>query len=256
MNNCAALLAIASLLVSPLASFADHHEQRGLLDKVWTFVPKNGSELQFQKAFAEHAQWRRDNKDPWRRDVYVEVDGPEVGARHARSSDHHWSDFDAYDASAFSAKASAHWNTNVAPHLADIRCTIAKYLPDISNWTEDAPEYRLFQLHRTRVRIGQMQKYIAAVGAIAKVLKDAKWPYHWGFHEFVSGPAPTVLLVLPSMKWADMADPKPDLWETMAGAVGEEKSAQMWADLDATIESTEVTIVRHLPDLTVMAAQK
>ena len=255
IKRYAALLTAATLILSPLATFAEDAQPESIA-KLWTFIPKSGDEVGFMKAFAEHVQWRRDNKDPWHWNVYVQVDGPEVGAYYARSENHSWADFDAYDASPFEAKASEHWNKTVAPHLDAIHSSITKWLPKISNWPEDAPNYNLFQLQAMQLKPGQMVAYTQAVGAVAEALKTAKWPYHWGFDEMVSGGAePSVTLVLPSMKWADMAEPTPNFFDTLVSGLGEEKAAKLMADINATVASTSVTIVRHLPDLEVPAAK-
>src|SRR3990172_10115283 len=110
-----ALSAYVGLLLFTVGSWAAEPPAGGPLDKVWTIVPKKGSEVKFDKAFAEHVQWRRDHKDPWTWEVYVESDGPETGAYFARSGNHNWADFDAYDASDFAAKADVQWNATVAP---------------------------------------------------------------------------------------------------------------------------------------------
>ena len=251
----AAWLTTAALVVCPMAALAQDPQPESIA-KIWTFIPKNGDQAGFEKAFAEHVQWRRDNKDPWHWDVYVQVDGPEVGAYYARSGNHSWADFDAYDASEFVAKASDHWTRTVSPHLDDIHSSITRWLPALSNWPDDAPIYNLFQLQHIQIKPGHMRAYTQAVGTIADALKQAKWPYHWGLDAMMSGgEGPSVTLVLPSMKWADMAEPKPNFYDTMAGVIGEEKAAKTMADLNATVATTKVTIVRRIPELEVKAAK-
>jgi hypothetical protein len=252
---CAALFAAVAMLSSPLGSFAESHKTPGTLARIWTIIPKNGSELKFDKAFADHVQWRRDNKDPWNWDVFVQVDGPEVGAYYARSGNRHWSDFDAYEAAEFSKKAGLHWNETVAPHVAVVRSEIDEYMPDISNWPMDAPEYNLFRLNRHLVNIGGTKDFVAAVGAIGGVLKEAKWPHHWSFHMSHSGEGPSVTLVLPSINWAGIAEPESNVGEVLVKSLGEEKAGQYWANLFATFRKLNVVTVKRIPELAVKAAK-
>ena len=250
-----ALSAFVGLLLFTVGSFAAEPPAGGLLDKVWTIIPKKGSEVKFDKAFAEHVQWRRDHKDPWTWEVYVEVDGPETGAYFARSGNHNWSDFDAYDASDFSAQAGAHWNATMAPHVGEIRSSMSQYLPDISQWPNDAPEYQLFQLITYRIKQGQHRNFTSAAGALADALKEAKWPYHWAFMDHQSGQLPSVLLVLPSLKWADMAEPNPNVFQAVANVRGQEKAGQMFDAYSATLARTDAVVVRRLPTLAVTGAK-
>jgi len=227
----------------------------GPLDKVWTIIPKPGMEVQFEKAFAAHVQWRRDNKDPWSWEVYTEADGPEVGARFARSGNHTWADFDAYEDSDFAKKADEQWNTTVAPYVAATRSSMSEYLPAISHWPDDAPDYQLFQLNTYRLKPGAEARYLTATGAIAKALMDAKWPYNWGFLEYKTGPLPSLLLVIPALNWAGFKDPEPDVFAAVASVRGEATARMMFDAFSACVAHIDGIIVRRMPQYTVNAAK-
>jgi hypothetical protein len=244
------------LMVNAVVMAADTAPAPGQLHKVWAFMPKSGSQVEFEKAFAAHVQWRRDNKDPWTWQVYVEVDGPNAGLHYARSGNHHWSDFDDYDASEFATKANAHWNTTVAPHLAKISSWMGEDQAAISHWPEDAPDYQLFQLYTYRLKPGHMQRFMDATTSIVEALKEAKWPYHWSFIEHLTGSSvPSVMLVLPATKWADMKEPSPNVLEAVAGVRGKEKAAALFAAMSETFAQTDAVVVRLLPHYGVKGAQ-
>ena len=146
-----ALTVTLSLSVS--TAVADSHEA-GTLAKVWSITPKAGMTEEFEKALGAHVQWRRDNKDPWHWNVYVEVDGHDVGTYYARSGGHHYPDFDDYEA--FGEKASDHWNDTVQPYVANVRSSMSRELPDMGQWEGNTSDYNLFKVFSIDLKPGAM----------------------------------------------------------------------------------------------------
>ena len=226
----------------------------GNVAEVWSLTPKAGMSEKFEAALASHAAWRRENKDPWRWDVYVQVNGTDVGTYYARSGNHRWADFDAYQA--FGEKASKHWNATVAPYVDKVQNSLSEAMPDISNLPADATDYRLFMIQSYDIKQGRAVQFRQAVKAIGDILKEVHWPYHWGFSERVSGGAlPGAVLVLPSKNWAGMAEPDPNLFATVAAKSGEAKATDMFNAFSDTIASSHAYILERLPQYTVEGAK-
>ena len=248
---CSALCAFAGLLLLAPVSNAADPAPGGVLDQVWIITPKNGMDQQFQKAFAAHVQWRRDNKDPWSWEVYSEAVGPEPGILFARSANHSWADFDAYEATGFPMKAGEQWDTTVAPFVANVRNSISEYEPSMSHWPKDAPEYTLFTLITYQLKQGAGMKFRTTTEEIAKALAEAKWPNNWAFLAYHTGPQPSQLLVLPAANWAGFKDPDPNVYNAVVSVRGAEAAGKLFADYGSCVAHQDAIIIRRLPQFSV-----
>lgn len=226
----------------------------GNVAKVWSITPKTGMSEKFEAAFASHVDWRRKNNDPWHWEVYVQVDGIDVGTYYARSGNHHWADLDGYGE--FAEKATKHWNSTVAQYVANVQSSLSEVMPEISNWPEDAPDYRLFMIYSYDIKQGRTSQFNRSAKAIVDVLREINWPYHWAFIDRVSGGAvPGALLVLPSEKWAGMAEPDPNVFEAVAAKTGEGKAIDMFDAYSDSLASSHAYVLEWLPQYTVEGAK-
>lgn len=256
MKHRTALAAVIGLLIGATGTLAQEKAPEHV-NRIWSFVPRAGVEGEFVKAFEAHGKWRTEHQDPWHWDIYVEVVGPNVGRRIARSPGHLWSDFDTYETSDFAAQAADNWNTTVAPFVGNATSVITRPMTDISNWPDEVPDYHLFQLSFYRVKIGHITAFRQTARALADTLKQAKWPYPWSFEEWISGgPVPTVLLAIPSLNWAGLAEPDPNVFEAISGQVGADKATEMFQAFAATYESIQSVIIQRQPQLTVPGAKQ
>ncbi|MBK1879682.1 hypothetical protein [Pelagicoccus mobilis] len=256
------LKALVAALVSLFLScslFSDHHksdEKGAVLGRGYTFEVKMGSQADFQKAFAEHVQWRRDNGDTWGWECFVVVNGPDLGNYHVRSYPHSWADFDEYYNSEFGKKASEHWYATVAPHLESIEADIAVDRQDLSKWT-DGRDYEYFTVNTVRTKIGRQWDYLNAIEQIGNVLKETEsWDYDWSVSvQKAGGVGNNVWLVFPSEDWAGMEDPSPNAYEVVLEALGEEKTKEIFDQLNDSVAKSVSNHFRHLPDYSIKAAE-
>ncbi len=249
----AALLAIACCQLFAAVTLAQG-TGAGNVGQLWMITPKVGMADKFEAAFARHVDWRRTNNDPWHWDVYVQVDGADVGTYFARSGNHQWADFDGYGE--FDRKATDNWNSTVAPYVARMQSTLSEAMPALSNWPADSADYHLFTIINYSIKQGHATRFNRSAKAFADILKDANWPYHWAFVNMVSGGAvPAAVLVLPRKNWAGMADPDPDLFAVVSAKVGPEAAIEMLDDFSDTIASAQAHTLQSLPQYTVEGAR-
>jgi len=249
----AALLAGACLQLFATATLAQSTDA-GNVGQLWMITPKAGMVDKFEAAFARHVDWRRKNNDPFHWDVYVQVDGADVGTYFARSGNHQWADFDGYGE--FDRKASDNWNSTVAPYVARIQSSVSQVMPTLSNWPADAPDYQLFMIFTYHIKQGHAARFNRSAKAVGDILREANWPYHWAFLNLISGGAvPTAVLVLPQKNWASMADPDPGMFEVLSAKVGPEAAIEMFDDFSDTIASAHVHMLQWLPQYTVEGAR-
>lgn len=253
-----ASVALLASLVYTLAAYSDHHEEtesEPTLARGHSFEIKAGSQVAFQKAFAKHVQWRRDNKDPWGWECYVIVNGPEVGRYVVRSYPHTWADFDDYYNNEFGQKALEHWNANVAPHLASENADISDMRWDLSKWTDER-DYEYFLVNTNRLKIGKQWYYLNAIQQISDTLKEANWEGDWLVDvEKVGGNGNTVWVVFPFENFAGMEEPSPDAYAVFLEVHGQEKTDEVFGQLNDAIANSEANLYRHLPDHTIVAAE-
>lgn len=253
----ASLSLFLSILFS-LNLFSEHHEEEAVtssLSRGYSFTIKPGAEADFNKAFAEHTQWRRDNGDPWNWEVYVVVNGPLAGNWAVRSFGHKWADFDLYDSSEFTAKANEHWNSHVTKHLSSWDTSIIELKDELSKWNDER-DYQYFIVQESRLKIGKQWHHLNALEGIGKVLKEEEWEGDWLVHvERNGGIGEAVSLVFPFENWAGMENPNPDAYAVILEAVGEEATQKMFDEFNDSIAEVSTNVFKRVPDLSIKAAE-
>lgn len=245
------LLALGCLAAEPSAAKAPAGE---LLLEYWTVTPKPGMELQFEKALTEHAQWRRDHKDPWTWYVSAEAYGPETGTYFIRSDGHTWTELGAYDASNFSSQANENWDTTVGPYVAKIQGSILEWLPAVSHWNTNVST-RVARLQTMYLKQGMEEQFLKVLTEFKKAADEAKWPYYWGYARSVTGPTPCYTLVMAKPNFAGFEAPKPSFPDAIDGVLGKGATNKLLAEAAACVTSSNVTFAVAQPQYTVKGAK-
>lgn len=216
--------------------------QDGNLARSFKITPLPGHDAELAAAMASHVQWRQDNNDPWGWGVYQQTAGDDLNSWFVRSPGHTWADLDAYDT--FSQSALAHWNSNVLPHVASVSGAISEFIPELSHWPDDAPDFKIFNVISYEIKAGQAPDFRAAAQAITDLLKAAEWDEKWSFIEHLSGPTPGFALVIPEANWAGFEPSEKDVFDIVAEATDPGTAAEMFAAYSATLKKGNSTYYR------------
>jgi len=249
--------AVLALLVCCAPLFAGAQEKNeGKLARVYTMVPKHGSGQALWEALKAHAAYRTQQGDPWTWRMYSVVNGKGLGNYVVRSGGHHWADFDAYDTASAKLNLSEHFNKTVQPHLAYVSSTINMDDDAHSHWV-DNDNYRLFSITRYAIIPGKIGQFETALGEIHKGLQKQKWAKSYAFVNVVNGASgPTRILVLPRENWANFEAPKPSVMQVLASEYGKDKTEDMLNRYGSSYSSAQSSVIRYLPELSVLHESK
>lgn len=217
----------------------------------WEMQPRMGHTEALQTALANHVRWRQEHNDPWTWDVFEVITGPNVGTLIARSGQHTWADFDAYQTWEHGAAADRHYETTVAPHLVAVRSAITMGDEENTYWPEDPAEARVLNVIGFDIRSGMMEQFVEGIGAYHKAIVENDFPaYHYVDYN-VSGDTHDAFIVIPGGSMADFARPEKTVEQLMAEVHGEKAFKALQKSFDAAIENAESIMLVHRPDLSV-----
>ena len=86
--------------------------------KWYLFTVKSGHDLQWEEAYQEHLDWRRQHKDTWTWQTYMIVSGERLGQYLTMSSGHRWADFDSPSVPGLHDMADA--TSKLGPHIESL----------------------------------------------------------------------------------------------------------------------------------------
>lgn len=243
-------LAVAALVAALFTLPAGAHAQANKA-QLYHFTPKQGAAAEFEEALAAHAEWRRQNGDPWGWEIYEVVQGKNVGDFIVRSGGHDWSDWDSY-AQGFGPRGAERFNANVAPHVAGQKAYVEAVDTAVVRWPEDAEGYRLYQVDTYHLKPGAGEDWYGAVQQVhdAIVQEEAAGFYHSVSYP-VAGSSGWARLVFPYQSWADFEQPDPTLEEVLSAAHSEEEVQQIFDSFSDAYQSMHSMVVRYRPDLSV-----
>ncbi len=219
--------------------------------RLYVIKPQPGHEVLFEAALAEHAEWRRQNNDPWSWSVAQVVAGNDLGLWHIRSGEHQWADFDGYDAG-FVPAATEHWMTNVNPHVANAASMIMTGDTTNLRWPDDPSAVRFVTLIDFYLRPGQQQAFFEVVSKFHEAIVQTDFHAYYSFNWSVAGgPGDMIRLVLPYENWADMAPPETTMAAMLAEVYGPEEAQAMNERFSNTLRRSQTTVLMIRPDLSV-----
>ncbi|WP_456429989.1 hypothetical protein [Rhodocaloribacter sp.] len=219
--------------------------------QAWAMQPKMGHDSALQTALAAHVRWRQEHNDPWTWVTFEVITGPNVGTLIARSGQHTWADFDAYQTWEHGAAADRHFETTVAPHLVAIRSAITVGDEENTYWPEDPAEARFVNVIGFDIHSGMMEQFVEGVSAYHKTIVENDFPaYHYVEYN-ASGDTHDVYVVIPGGSMADFARPEKTVDQLMAEVHGEKAFKALQESVDAAVEGSESFMAVHRPDLSV-----
>ncbi len=226
--------------------------QMNNLARIYFVEAMPGHGMQLEAAIKDHAQWRKQQGDPWTWMVMQVANGNNLGGFVIRSGEHSWADFDAYDAS-FGAKGGAHWEENVMPHVASVSSAITRVDTTNVHWPENPNDVNLISVISFSLKPGQEQAFTEAVSKIHNVIMEHGYPTHYAFEWTLNGPAGReVSLVLPFKDWSAMEGPKENMGAFLMRVMGQDAARKVFEQFDSTYRSSESMIIQVRRDLSVL----
>ncbi len=235
------LTTLALILGFATASFG----QAANLNQVFYLTPKAGMVTQFETALKQHAQWRKDNGDPWTWQVGQVINGQNTGEYIVISSGHKWSDFDDYND--FGPKGSQHYTANVAPLVESVTSAITATDTTIVRGWEG--EYPLRQVIYWKLAPGKTQQFAEAAGKYHKAFTEKDYPNRYAIIWNVNGGDYDVLVVLPYENWAAFEGPDTQMVEVLQEVYGEKEAKVIAEAFGTSIAETRSLVSLSRPDL-------
>jgi hypothetical protein len=241
------LLALAVLALYCLPVQAQEEETDGIAI-VWHFVVNDNEDDAFEESVKGFHQFMADKEGAYHWDWYKILTGPDTGDYIARSANHNWADMDAdHD---WEPDANAYIKENVAPHIQSSTRMFMRTNEEFSNWPDENPGFKFFNLDRWHIKNGQGREFRAGLAKVHKLLVDGGFPVSYGFSTPVSGgKGNQIQLVTGHTSWADMAEPEPSFESILTKAMGEEEFATFMSDWGTTFWPGDNWTVSHLRGL-------
>lgn len=222
------------------------------LTMVWEFTPKAEAGGSFEAALNAHAEFRREQGDPWSWAIGQVVVGENVGTYYALSGPHSWADFDSYNNSAFTQLADAHWAGIVQPVLENAVNWIARGLPELSRPSEEPMQPTLYNVTTFYLKPEGQAAFTEAIGKVIQAVSDAGAPMYWSASTAAvgtDGPAITILGM--SEDWAGFAEPDPNMEQIVTEAYGEDGAMEIFNQFAGAYHYYTSFVVVARPDLSV-----
>ncbi|HSR69839.1 MAG TPA: hypothetical protein VLU25_18065 [Acidobacteriota bacterium] len=211
-------------------------------------TPKAGMHQQFETALKAHANWRKEQGDPWQWYVMQVVTGADHGDYIIRSAEMAWADLDNYE---FRDKGTAHFNTTVGPFIESVNSSITAANRAVSNWPEDLIP-RLVMVEAFHLKPGKARQFWETVAKAHSAFEGRMGPYEWATTMIGQGAGGgSAVLVLPKQNWAEMKPRNMEMMGYLQEAYGEEGTMELMSQFDECITGVESMVVAVRPDLSI-----
>lgn len=243
------LLFISLALIGGMSNaVAEDEEKNDRLAQVALITAKDGHEKALEEAITKYHHYMADKKGAWRFSWYSIVTGPNTGKYLARSGGHNWADFDAEND--WDEEAGAKFESDVAPHIADLVPWIAQMDDEVGIWPENSEGYNLFSITEWHIKPGKGSAFNEGLKKIDAILKDSEFPGYYAFTSAVSGgKGNSITIVSPRKNYADMAPKEPKFMDIMSKAMGEDEARAFMDGWGATFMSGQNQLLEYRPKL-------
>jgi len=222
------------------------------LTMVWQFTPRADAMGSFEAALKAHMEFRQEQGDAWSWGIGQVVVGEKVGTYYALSGAHSWADFDAYNNSAFTQLADAHWGATVQPLVENEMNWISRGLPEMSRLPEEPMEPTLFEVTTFYLNPGGEFAFNDAIGKLLQAVSDAGAPMYWSASTpRVGTEGPTISIMGMAEDWAGLAEPDPTMEQVLTEAYGEDGAMEIFNQFASAYHHYTSFIVVARPDLSI-----
>lgn len=241
------------MLMLPVVSFAESHEERKPLTSVWFMVPKADMAGQFEAAFKEYAAWRTAAGDSRTWSMYSPAIGHNLGVYQLRTCCYDWADQDAYNAEAEEKGFGAKWNADVAQYVDHYHRYFEYNDWENSHWPDDeSTDGPYFGVTSWTWKMGVGNGPNEARKELSQMALREGWGEagnNWLWLSRVGG-RPTIMVVTPFSDYADMQPPEQSFFEFISEKMGSEEAAEeLFTTFGSGLASSDFTVWRHRGDL-------
>lgn len=220
------------------------------LSQFWIFTVEPQDIPTFEAAFKAHVEFRQAQGDPWTWYTHQVAVGEELGTYYVASWNHTWADFDAYDAWEGGEAASSHFMATVGPLLKDMSTEITQSNREMERMPADPMSVNLVNVTTFHVIPGKQMQFFENMMKFHEAIVEADLPFYYASDYLVAGgKGPVFSLAGFGERWADFADPDPDMEEVMTEKYGQEEAMEIFAAFAGSYSHYESFIVRARPDL-------
>jgi hypothetical protein len=228
-------------------------EGTGTITQVFVSRAKAGMAKQFLEGRKRHMAWHKSQADPWSWHTWEIASGEGTGSFLGITFNHHWKDFDAWEAK-YGAGDSADVELNVSPYTEARTVAYYTYLPEFSR-PPTGPFSKLAEVIHFRPKPDGMRAFREAEARIHEAIGKTNWPQNYSFYQLWNGGEPEMVLVLPRGSWAAMQGPDLTFGAMMTKAYGEAEATKIFSMLDQTLLGVRSEVLIYRPDLSYVPAQ-
>jgi len=222
------------------------------LAEMWLITPKQGQELEFRKALAEHMKFRSEHSDPRAWQTYTPMLGDNLNQFAIRFCCFNWADQDSYEAwGAGAEEIHAHFQEHVAP-LAD---HWEHYFESMdwpnSHWVDAANGYKYFAVTEFHLMPGSGPDFDAARDKMSQIAINQGWAnnhHPWIWASVIGGPA-TESIIIPHENFASFDRSDEDFASFLSRNLGSEAAAELMKQFSSASGSTSYQIWEYHEDL-------
>lgn len=218
------------------------------LASLFIIHPKDGQLAELEAATVAHGAWRKENGDPRAWQMYQAVTGDDLDAIYVHYCCFEWADEDAYEKWQFDTGAIAAYAETMGPHVESLEHYYSETDSANSNWPEDPPDYYYFGVTYWKPNPANQGESGAALAKFTEVAKENGWPYPWSWSRRIGGSA-QLSLISPYQAYSSMDRPGPGFFEWFAAHTSEQEAAEAFEAFGSGFWSSEYTIYRWRPDL-------
>ncbi|KGJ88747.1 hypothetical protein [Thalassotalea sp. ND16A] len=194
------------------------------LTDVWVVTINAANKAKFERALAQHMQYRVDNGDPNTWQVYTQVIGDSMNTYVLRACCTNWDQIAAYKSWARDSKTSSQWRKTVRKYVVKNEHYYTRYDERNSSW-DTQKSFKYFSVNTLYPKPGEGFALKASVKALSDAAKQMQWHESWSWHSRIGG-KPQMQLVIGHENYADMMPQAKSFFEPLSAQLDSQDNAQ------------------------------
>lgn len=247
------VMLVTMLALVPLFAVAQESTQKPAskqnVGSIWMMWVKPGQSDNFEKAFRQHAAWRKKSGENMRWQVFEPVAGDDMAHYVVYTGNHAWSEFDDNEKWDTDRKATDTFVEQVGASIDRYAHYFGTDEEDLSYWPEAASNFSLLEVTELTFAPGKYGDFRKALVAFKKAAEAQEWSHYWSYSSQIGG-STDATVVFPHANYADMAQPTPSFMDMLGKQLGgKDKAIATMTELQASIADSNTTLYRYRPDL-------
>ena len=203
--------------------------------------------LEFEKAYAAHIGWHRQQNDTWRWDTWQRISGRELGVYVVRTPGHLWKDF---DESPLGDADRQHFLKDAGRYVDSIDGSLTTLLTDVSRLPEGDATSPLISVIVFRLTPGGLPDFLHGITQTHEAVVKSERPIQYAWLQVLNGGhGPRMVLILFHKNWVDVKGPDTPFWVMIEEIYGRQGTTGLQELFSDVIESQETLMYRYREDL-------